>query len=869
MAQAQTPMMKQYRRIKSEVPSDAFLLFRLGDFYEMFFEDAKEASAIANLTLTKRNGIPMCGVPYHAAEGYIAKLIQAGRRVAVCEQITEPKPGQMVERAVSHILSPGSVLNLELTQPKENRFVAAHVEGKTREGVRYGFAFLDMSTGEFRLTEMDREKAWQDEILRLQPKELVIPAQSETPEIPDILSVVKTEYDEWVFDHEQAELTLLEHFKVKSLEGYGCAEMTLGVAAAGALLHYVTTGLKGSAAHILNVRPYSTADYLVLDAITQRNLELVSSMATSASDTSLLKAMDQTVTAMGGRELRKWILHPLCDVQLIKNRQEMVGAWLKDVGRLDGFRDRLKEVRDLERLISRLAQGSGNARDLQALRQSLSPLGDLKKFAEKCGVTLGKALAQEIVPQNKLEALIEKAIEEEPPVSLKDGQLIRQGFHPEIDELKSAARSGKEWLAKFQAQEQERTGIKSLKVRFNQVFGYYIEVTKSNLDQVPETYTRKQTLVNAERFITPELKEIEGKILGAEDRLKKLEYEVFLEVRDEVVRKTAEIQQTAQAIARLDVLAGLAVLARLYDYACPEVMLTGKLHIVEGRHPVLEQVSGSERFVPNDTHLNNDDRRLVILTGPNMAGKSTYIRQVALISLMAHIGSYVPAQSAYVPVMDRIFTRVGASDDLSRGQSTFMVEMNETANILNNATDKSLVILDEIGRGTSTFDGLSIAWSVAEFLHDKVKSRTLFATHYHELTELAILKDGVKNYNVAVREWHDEIIFIRKIVEGGTDKSYGIQVARLAGLPKGVIDRSKEILRNLEENALDAHGKPHVIAARKDDPAPVKKRRAKKKIAKKATKKKASKKKVKVKPPQLDLFKQPSPPAEPSEEKRA
>jgi DNA mismatch repair protein MutS len=829
MSENLTPMMQQYQRIKREIPSDALLLFRLGDFYEMFFDDAKTGASLLNLTLTKRNGVPMCGMPHHSAEGYIGKLIQAGKRVAVCDQVSEPRPGQVVERQVTQIFSPGCVLNLELTRPKENRFLAA----VHKHHGRYGFAFLDLTTGDFRVTEMPDLRGFQDEIIRLQPKELLHPAEQMGIELPDGAGVSQTAYDDWVFESDFAQLTLKEHFKVQSLDGYGCAGLTAGIGAAGALIHYVTQTLRTTAAHVLGLKSYSTGDYLVLDAVTQKNLELVESASGAASDTSLLRAVDHTVTAMGGRELRNWILHPLRTVDPIRARQQVVDAWLADVGRLEEFREALQEVRDLERLIGRLAQGSGNARDLQALRHSLEQLPRLRTMASGLQAPLAAELAAGLVDQPELVDLIARALVADPPLALKEGGLIATGYHPELDELHTAMREGKNWLADLQVREQERTGIKSLKVRFNQVFGYYIEITKANLEQVPADYTRKQTMVNAERFITPELKEMENKILGAEERSRKLEYEIFLEIRSKAVEKTREIQESARALAALDALAGLAQLARMRDYKKPEIHPDGPLHITEGRHPVLELKLKDEKFVPNDSLLDNDNNRLIILTGPNMAGKSTYIRQVALLSLLAHIGSYVPAQSARIPILDRIFTRIGASDDLSRGQSTFMVEMNETANILNHATSKSLVILDEIGRGTSTFDGLSIAWAVAEHLHTEVRARTLFATHYHELTELAASLAGVKNYNVAVREWHDQIIFLRKIVPGGADKSYGIQVARLAGLPKAVLDRAKEILRKLEENELDATGQPALMAP----------------------KTKAAKKKARLEPPQMDLFK--------------
>jgi DNA mismatch repair protein MutS len=801
-------MMQQYQRIKKEIPPDALLLFRLGDFYEMFFEDAQTGAKLLNLTLTKRNAIPMCGMPFHAAQGYIAKLVQAGRRVAVCDQTSEPKPGQIVERSVTQIFTPGSVLNLELDSPKENRFL---VSVRTEHG-RYGLACLDAGTGDFRVTELDSLRALHDTLLRLQPKELIHAGEESAPQLPDQSGIAVTAYEGWTFETEFARTTLLEHFKTQSLDGFGCQGLTIGLGAAGALLHYLTEGLRSSAAHLLKLTPFATADFLVLDSITQRNLELTAPPHGAATDTSLLRAVDHTVTPMGGRELRQWILHPLTKVDAIGARQKVIASWLEDVGRLEEFREKLNEVRDLERLIGRLAQGSGNARDLVALKASLEQIPMLRSAAAELPAPLAQQLAARLQSQPELVALIESAIVPEPPLALKEGGLIQTGYHPELDELHSAMRDGKAWIAELQAKEIERTGISSLKIRFNSVFGYYIEITKSNLTKVPDDYTRKQTMVNAERYITPALKEMESKILGAEERAHSLEYELFLQVRDSVVKHTSAVQDTARALAQLDVLGGFAQLARLHDYTRPTISEGGRFEIVEGRHPVLEQLPGQEKFVPNDLLMTSDNRRLILITGPNMAGKSTYIRQVAILALLAHTGCYVPARAATVPIMDRIFTRVGASDDLSRGQSTFMVEMNETANILNNATDRSLVILDEIGRGTSTFDGLSIAWSVAEFLHNEAKAKTLFATHYHELTELASSLPGVKNCNVAVREWHDQIIFIRKIVEGSADKSYGIQVARLAGLPKSVLDRAKQILRNLEESGLDATGKPNRVA---------------------------------------------------------
>ncbi|MEO0453419.1 MAG: DNA mismatch repair protein MutS [Verrucomicrobiota bacterium] len=829
-----TPMMEQYQRIKREIPSDALLLFRLGDFYEMFFEDARRGAEILNLTLTKRNGTPMCGVPYHAAQGYMSKLVDAGCRVALCEQTSEPKPGQIVEREVTQILSPGCTAGLELTAPDQNRFLAA----LTFQSGQYGFAFLDLTTAEFQVAEYEDWADCAEEFQRIRPREWIVSEDWEMEAYPEGLSR-PLPVDGWIFEPAQAQLLLTEHFKVQSLDGFGCEDMAAGLSAAGALLYYARDILRSNVGHLKRIRPHQMEEVLIMDAATRRNLELVDSLTASKSNTTLLKALDKTATAMGARQLRRWLLAPLRQRESICARQLVVARLLEEIDFLDRLSEGLKQIRDLERLITRVSQGSANPRDLKSLQFSLQPLESLKELALELDSPLAKDFAERIQPLPGLEKIISEAIIDEPPVATKEGGILQDGFDPEVETLRSAMRDGKAWLAELQKKEQESTGIKSLKIRFNQVFGYYIEVTKSHLDQVPERYHRKQTLANAERYITPELKEMESKILGAEERVKQLEYERFQEIRDQAAAYTESIQETARALAEWDVLAGFAVVARLHHYCRPDINTSGKLAVEDGRHPVLEQLEGAERFVPNDVHLNEEECRCVILTGPNMAGKSTYIRQVALIALMAQVGSYVPAASAEVPVFDRIFTRVGASDDLSRGQSTFMVEMNETANILNNATSQSLVILDEIGRGTSTFDGLSIAWAVAEHLYSEIKAKTLFATHYHELTELAAILKGVKNYNVAVREWHDQVIFLRKIVPGGTDKSYGIQVARLAGLPKDVIERSKEILRNLEEQELDASGKPHLAAHRV---GVGKKRRPRQKKIKEV--------------PQMDLFRQ-------------
>lgn len=806
-----TPMMQQYTRMKREVPADAILLFRLGDFYEMFFDDAKAGAQILNIALTQRQGVPMCGIPFHAAHNYIAKLVKAGKRVAIADQTEEATPGKLVNRDLTQIISPGSVVDANLLEPGKNNFLGGLCGDKTR----VGFAVVDLTTGEFKLAEFDSDNAWIDEIHRVGVSELIIPPEWMERLTRHHFSFPVTVHDGWTFEFDFAAEILKKHFQTQSLDGFGLAEARPGVSAAGAVLHYLQSTLRRQTQHITSLRSFQSGSSLVLDLITRRNLELVEPLnAQAAKNTTLLAALDRTVTPMGARALRDWTLRPLVNRTAIQARQSVVTAFLKNPVALAVVRQLLGKIRDVERIISRLSQGYGNARDLNALRDSVREFPALKAELGTFECAGVNELAARIGVFPDIDELVSRAILDEPSASLKEGGMIREGYSAELDELLIASRDGKDWIAALQAREQERTGIKSLKVRFNSVFGYYIEVSKANLSGVPEDYIRKQTLVNAERFITPELKDMEGKILGGEERRQKLEYDLFLDVREKVVAHTSALQATAQGLAEIDCLGSFAETAQLYDYVCPEINATGKIQIEEGRHPVIEQINLEEKFIPNDTRLNDTDHRVLMITGPNMAGKSTYIRQVALLVLMTHMGSFIPAKSAQIALVDRIFTRVGAHDDLSRGQSTFMVEMNETANILNNATDRSLVILDEIGRGTSTFDGLSIAWATAEYLHTHSKTKTLFATHYHELTELALSLEGVKNFHVAVREWNDQIIFLRKINPGGTDKSYGIQVARLAGLPKTVVDRAKQILARLEEDELDESGVPRLVAQR-------------------------------------------------------
>jgi DNA mismatch repair protein MutS len=805
MQDALTPMMQQYRRLRSSIPDDTLLLFRLGDFYELFFEDAKEAAGLLNVALTKRNGVPMCGVPYHAAQSYVAKLIKAGKRVAICDQTSEPQPGRIVTRDITQIISAGTVSDLDLLEAKRANYLGAVYA----DGGVFGFSYADLSTGEFRLTQLQDRQSLLDELARVGPPELLV-SDEQKQQFAEIAGTLS--YDSYAFLPEQAVFTLCEHFKVKSLDGFGCGQMPQAVAAAGAIVHYLKHQLRRRIDHLTSLRCDATAEYVVLDAATQTNLELVESR--SIRDTSLLAVLDRTITPMGARKLRAWILQPLRNLTELECRQQMIADLLQEPDLLASLRASLKSIRDIERAAGRLSQASGNARDLVALKTSLQQIPKLKAELQKLldrlafGATrvkegenvelLAQHLQNEIQEMPALAEKLAKAVADDPPLALKEGGIFRDGYDVDLDALRQASHEGKNWISHLQEREIGATGIKSLKVRYNSVFGYFIEVTKSNLASVPTHYTRKQTTVGGERFVTPELKEIEAKILGADERARQLEYQLFQKLRDETLRELGPIQQTAAAIAILDVICALAETARLFRYCRPKLNETLQLVIKDGRHPVLDQNLVEEKFVPNDTSLDGENLRLAVVTGPNMAGKSTYIRQVALIVLMAQIGSFVPAENAEIGLVDRIFTRVGANDDLARGQSTFMVEMNETSNIVNNATERSLVILDEIGRGTSTFDGLSIAWSVAEFLHDKIRARTLFATHYHELTKLAEERSGVCNFNVAVREWNDQIIFLRKIVPGGADKSYGIQVARLAGLPKEILERAKEILSHLE-----------------------------------------------------------------------
>ena len=848
---ATTPMMKQYLAMRRELPADVLLLFRLGDFYEMFFEDAKTASGILNVALTKRNGIPMCGVPHHSAQGYIARLIRAGKRVAIGEQMGEPVPGKLVARELSEIISAGTVTDGRFLDANKAHYLAAVF----REGKKFGLAYVDHTTGEFEVAEFDALSALNDELTRVAPSELLY-ADDQLDVLEAIGSPKSAQVCEsYLFLLDQAHHALTQHFKVQSLDGYGCTHLTAAIGAAGAVFQYLHFQLRKDVSHIKRLRVAALFEGVWVDAASQSHLELAWSK--SGAEHTLLHALNRTCTPMGARKLRRWVLHPLRDLAQLVARQDVIGALLQEPMVLGQLRDLLKDIRDLERTAGRLSQGSGNTRDLASLAQALQVVPGLKMLmrelrgnhgapplplevevasadgasvATACITALLEQLHTQMRDLTAMASEIEQAIVPEPPAAIKEGGIFREGIFPHLDELRGASTQGRDWIAKLQNDEIERTGIKSLKIKYNAVFGYFIEITKSNLASVPKDYTRKQTTSTGERFITDELKRMEDKILGADEKAKALEYEEFIKLRARAMEQLADIQETAEAIATLDALASFAETARLFNYTRPVLNETRNLFIRDGRHPVLDQNLAGERFVPNDTTLDADENRVLIITGPNMAGKSTYIRQVALLTLMAQIGSYLPAASAEVGLVDRIFTRIGASDDLARGQSTFMVEMNETSMILNNATDRSLVILDEIGRGTSTFDGLSIAWSVAEHLHDDIGARTLFATHYHELTALTQTCPAAKNYNVAVKEWNHQIIFLRKIIAGSAEKSYGIQVARLAGLPESVLKRARQILERLE-----AGHPPNETAALQETPARPPGKGTRKKAAEPAT----------------------------------
>ena len=798
-------MMQQYLSIKERYP-DVLLFYRMGDFYEMFFEDAHVASRVLEITLTSRNKhdespVPMCGFPYRAAQGYLSRLIENGYKVAICDQVEDPKAAKgLVKREVVRVVTPGMIIEDELLDEKTNNFILA----VSRHHQTTGLSSLDISTGTFRLTETTDSAAIMDEIMRVAPKEILLPKSLESDGafasfFKDARNTAVTVVEDRSFEFAGSRQRLIEQFDTLSLEGFGCESMKAGVGAAGALIHYVSETQRQKIEHLDAVQTYFLGQFLVVDDQSSRNLELSGNIRTGNRQGTLLGIMDQTVTAMGGRRMAHWLRYPLLDPVRIQARYDAVADAVEKMQARRDLREYLKPVRDLERLGSKISMGHGNARDLTALKRSLQALTDI--FAVLADLSAAPyAYDPDTTTLYELADLIHHAIREDAPPVITEGGMIREGHDDELDELIRISKDGKGWLAELEAKERSTTGINSLKVRFNKVFGYYIEVPRTHSERVPEHYVRKQTLVNAERYITDDLKHFESRVLNAEEQRNALELEIFVSIRDQIKAHHADIQTIARFIARVDCLTTFAEVAQSNDYRRPNINTDGILEIREGRHPVVEKLITGERFVPNSIVMDNQDNQVLIITGPNMAGKSTVLRQVALMTIMAQMGSFVPAEKANIAITDRIFTRVGALDNLSAGQSTFMVEMQETANIVNNATANSLVIMDEIGRGTSTYDGLSIAWAVAEHLHDLngAGTRTLFATHYHELTELETQLDRVKNYNIAVKEWNDEIIFLRKLVEGGTNRSYGIQVARLAGIPETVIRRSKKILAQIE-----------------------------------------------------------------------
>ena len=821
MAEALTPMMRQYQRIKSEVASDILLMFRLGDFYEMFYDDAQIAAPILGVALTKRAGYPMCGVPYHAVDVYLAKLVRAGKKIAICDQMEDPALAKgIVRREITRIVTPGSITEENILSDEKNNYLVAGAVGpfdkNKADASKLAIAAIDISTGELFAEEAESFAEGVSIIRRLAPGEGIVPRQSIDSEESYSELLLKeagvgciTPVEEWFFDEASAYGAVIRHFAVRSLEGFGCEGKPLVAAAAGALLQHVRDNLRRDLSHVKNLRLNLSAGYMQLDEATCSHLDLIPQNGKTSAET-LFGVLNTTCTPMGTRLLSRWIVRPLHDVEAINARQSAVAAIIGARNNLTPLRAALSEVRDLERIIARISLGRGNARDLQAVANALRVVPELRSRLEGSvaqNSSLIASLLNDLQPLPELTEEIDKTIVETPPTTLVEGGVIREGVDAELDELRNAAANGRAWIANYQASEIAKTGIKTLKVRYNKVFGYFIEVSIGQIGNVPEHYMRKQTMTNCERYTTTELKDVEEKITGAAERAITKEEEIFLALRDKVVSFTTQIQAIAVAIANIDVLAALADRALALGYIRPQILEDDTLRIIGGRHPVIEQLPDTERFVPNDVELNCDSRQIMIITGPNMAGKSTYIRQVAVLVIMAQIGSYIPADVADIGVVDRVFTRVGASDDLVRGRSTFMVEMQETANILNNATPRSLIVLDEIGRGTSTFDGISIAWAVAEYLHNtpSVKAKTLFATHYHELTDLANTLDGVVNCSVLVSENPNGIVFLRKIINGPADKSYGIAVAKLAGMPEGVIGRAKDILTTLEADDSDSN----------------------------------------------------------------
>ncbi|MEW6131172.1 MAG: DNA mismatch repair protein MutS [Acidobacteriota bacterium] len=845
-----TPMLRQYHEIKRQHPG-TLLFFRLGDFYELFFDDAIIGSKEMEITLTARNRekgqpVPMCGVPYHAASSYIARLVRKGYRVAICEQTEDPKKSQtkLVRREVVRIITPGTAIDSQLLESRDNHYLAAVCGG----GLGMGVAFLDLSTGEFVATEFTGDAAWESVLEQLDcfsPREILFPKSLEPLFKPQKKSEESTAengnanrqpaafhltncepslnpLDDWLFAFEYARGLLLTHFDVASLDGFGLGGKEIAISVAGAIIHYVRETQKAEANHISGISYFEPNDYLMLDAPTIRNLELIDALD-GARNNTLLGVLDETVTGMGSRLLKQWLLRPSMRLGELNARLDAVAELKNALILRDRLQAELKRVADLDRLMGRVSLGRATPRDLVALKTSADTIPNVKEMLSDANSSLLEILNESLDELADLRQLIGAGLVDEPPATVNESGYIRSGYNPELDELRAISSSGKGFIAAIETRERSRTGIATLKVKFNNVFGYFIEISKASLKNIPADYERKQTLVNAERFTTPELKEYEQKVLGAEERITEIEQQLFTEIRQSIAQQTRRVQATAQALATLDVLLALAEVAARRNYCRPHLTEDDEFYIRTGRHPVIEAMG--ERFIPNDTYLNNSTDRLLIITGPNMGGKSTWLRQCALIAVMAQIGSFVPADEARLCILDRIFTRVGASDNLARGRSTFMVEMTETANILNTATPRSLVLLDEVGRGTATFDGLSLAWAIAEYLHDNSQhtAKTLFATHYHEMTDLAKLLPGVRNYQMAVKESGGSIVFLRKVVEGTASKSYGIEVARLAGLPRAVVERAREILTNLEANELDVMGRPKLarhLPSRKKAPQP-------------------------------------------------
>lgn len=789
-----TPVLEQWSRIKKKYP-DSILLFRLGDFYETFYEDAKVASKVLGITLTKRqSGVPLAGIPHHAATHYIAKLTRAGIRVAICEQLEPPTPGKLVKRGVVEVITQGTILDDSLLETRKNNYLASI----SPDNNKYGLAFIDLSTGDFRLTELSQEELL-DEIKKISPLEIIMPNSPEPDTNNLTQNITRREPYEFSYDFGFRELT--NYFKVNSLDGFGCKNLKLGIGAAGAALAYLRDTKKHELPHIKRIIPYSLSDYLLIDEPTRKNLELTRKINGEEGEGTLLWVLDHTLTPMGARMLRDFINFPLTKPRKINSRLDRVEKFVDTPQLLQQLRELLSKIPDLERLIVKVSMERANARDLRVISSSLKILPQINSVIsnDRTGVCPSqKGFKDYKLPEfSSTVDLIEQSITESPPPTLQEGRIIRSGFNKELDGLREITRSGKKWISDFEARERKRTHINSLKVGFNNVFGYYIEITRPNLKLVPKEYIRKQTLVNNERFITEELKKYESQVLGAEERIRRLEYELFCEIRKKVAVQTPNIQTAAHKLATLDVFASLAYVAKRNKYIRPELTTEDSIIIKDGRHPVVELLLSHGDFVPNPTTL-DPEQKVYIITGPNMSGKSTYLRQLGLIVLMAQLGSYVPASYARIGVTDRIFTRIGASDDLARGVSTFLAEMNETANILNNASRRSLVLLDEIGRGTSTFDGMSIAWATTEYLLKHVKCKTIFATHYHELTELHSISSKIKNYQIGAKRYEDKIIFLHQLKPGGCDESYGIDVARLAGIPEEVIKRARSILGSLE-----------------------------------------------------------------------